>query len=317
MENRNSSKVGRYEKLEKIGEGTYGTVFRGRDRDGSEVALKRIKLDDDEEGVPSSALREICLLRELRHKNVVRLLDVLHTDKKLTLVFEYCSVDLKIWLKKYHTSRTLLSFLNQTTAGKLHAPEVSALFYQLLKGLSYCHAKSVLHRDLKPQNLLIHEGVLKLADFGLARAVGLPVRQYSNEVVTLWYRPPDVLLGARVYTFTVDSWSAGCIFAEIANSGTPLFPGQDIEDQLRIIFRLIGTPNDNEWPTMRRLPDYRPFPRFPAETNWSEQVPTLSETGIDLLKKMLMPNPQSRLTADQALMHQYFTMLNGNSRTLL
>ena len=131
---------------------------------------------------------------------------------------------------------------------------MSALFYQLLKGLSYCHAKSVLHRDLKPQNLLIHEGVLKLADFGLARsakfqntkstfewtlrmlisliysrAVGLPVRQYSNEVVTLWYRPPDVLLGARVYTFTVDSWSAGCIFAEIANSGTPLFPGQDIE----------------------------------------------------------------------------------------
>jgi cyclin-dependent kinase 5 len=163
-----------------------------------------------------------------------------------------------------------------------------------------------------------------------SRAVGLPVRQYSNEVVTLWYRPPDVLLGARVYTFTVDSWSAGCIFAEIANSGTPLFPGQDIEvnilslndcswiqDQLRIIFRLIGTPTDNEWPTMRRLPDYRPFPRFPAETNWNEQVPTLSESGIDLLKKMLMPNPQSRLTADQALMHQYFTMLNGNSRTLL
>ncbi|CAG5089445.1 Oidioi.mRNA.OKI2018_I69.PAR.g12220.t1.cds [Oikopleura dioica] len=303
MENRGSTKVGRYEKLEKIGEGTYGTVFRGRDRDGSDVALKRIKLDDDEEGVPSSALREICLLRELRHKNVVRLLDVLHTDKKLTLVFEYCSVDLKI---RYFEIK-----------GKLHAPEVSALFYQLLKGLSYCHAKSVLHRDLKPQNLLIHEGVLKLADFGLARAVGLPVRQYSNEVVTLWYRPPDVLMGARVYTFTVDSWSAGCIFAEIANSGTPLFPGQDIEDQLRIIFRLVGTPTDTEWPTMRRLPDYRPFPRFPAQTNWAEHVPTLSDAGIDLLKKMLMPNPQSRLNADQALMHQYFTMLNGNSRTLL
>ena len=113
--------------------------------------------------------------------------------------------------------------------GRLNPNETSTLFWQLLKGLSYCHSKSVLHRDLKPQNLLVHEGVLKLADFGLARAVGLPVRQYSNEVVTLWYRPPDVLMGARIYNFTVDSWSAGCIFAEISNSGTPLFPGTDID----------------------------------------------------------------------------------------
>ena len=197
--------------------------------------MKRIKLDDDEEGVPSSALREICLLRELRHKNVVRLLDVLHTERKLTLVFEYCSLD----LKRYFEIR-----------GRISPAETSNLFYQLLKGLAFCHSKSVLHRDLKPQNLLVHEKVLKLADFGLARfvdtqtktypeivfenkpyfrAVGLPVRQYSNEVVTLWYRPPDVLMGARIYNFTVDSWSSGCIFAEISNSGTPLFPGSDID----------------------------------------------------------------------------------------
>ena len=118
------------------------------------VALKRIKLDDDEEGVPSSALREICLLRELRHKNVVRLLDVLHTERKLTLVFEYCSLD----LKRYFEIR-----------GRISPAETSNLFYQLLKGLAFCHSKSVLHRDLKPQNLLVHEKVLKLADFGLAR----------------------------------------------------------------------------------------------------------------------------------------------------
>ena len=168
---------------------------------------------------------------------MVRLLDVNYTEKKLTLVFEYCSLDLKEKVKKKsskfirYPKRIFFIFVKRyfELRGRLNPNETSTLFWQLLKGLSYCHSKSVLHRDLKPQNLLVHEGVLKLADFGLARAVGLPVRQYSNEVVTLWYRPPDVLMGARIYNFTVDSWSAGCIFAEISNSGTPLFPGTDID----------------------------------------------------------------------------------------
>ena len=167
---------------------------------------------------------------------MVRLLDVNYTEKKLTLVFEYCSLDLKEKVKKSrkfirYPKRIFFIFVKRyfELRGRLNPNETSTLFWQLLKGLSYCHSKSVLHRDLKPQNLLVHEGVLKLADFGLARAVGLPVRQYSNEVVTLWYRPPDVLMGARIYNFTVDSWSAGCIFAEISNSGTPLFPGTDID----------------------------------------------------------------------------------------
>ncbi|XP_036066820.1 cyclin-dependent-like kinase 5 isoform X4 [Oryzias melastigma] len=140
----------KYEKLEKIGEGTYGTVFKAKNRETHEiVALKRVRLDDDDEGVPSSALREICLLKELKHKNIVRLHDVLHSDKKLTLVFEYCD---------------------------------QSFMYQLLKGLAFCHSRNVLHRDLKPQNLLINRnGELKLADFGLARAFGIPVRCYSAE----------------------------------------------------------------------------------------------------------------------------------------
>ncbi|POI20509.1 hypothetical protein CIB84_015744 [Bambusicola thoracicus] len=191
----------KYEKLEKIGEGTYGTVFKAKNRETHEiVALKRVRLDDDDEGVPSSALREICLLKELKHKNIVRLHDVLHSDKKLTLVFEFCD--------------------------------------QLLKGLAFCHSRNVLHRDLKPQNLLINRnGELKLADFGLARAFGIPVRCYSAEVVTLWYRPPDVLFGAKLYSTSIDMWSAGCIFAELANAGRPLFPGNDVDDQLKRIFR--------------------------------------------------------------------------------
>ncbi|KAF1483692.1 Cyclin-dependent-like kinase 5, partial [Megadyptes antipodes antipodes] len=113
-----------------------------------------------------------------------------------------------------------------------------SFMYQLLKGLAFCHSRNVLHRDLKPQNLLINRnGELKLADFGLARAFGIPVRCYSAEVVTLWYRPPDVLFGAKLYSTSIDMWSAGCIFAELANAGRPLFPGNDVDDQLKRIFR--------------------------------------------------------------------------------
>lgn len=182
----------KYEKLEKIGEGTYGTVFKGKSKETQEiVALKRVRLDDDDEGVPSSALREICLLKELKHKNIVRLYDVLHSEKKLTLVFEHCDQD----LKKYFDS------LN----GEIDMDLVKSFMYQLLRGLGFCHSHNVLHRDLKPQNLLINEnGELKLADFGLARAFGIPVRCYSAEVVTLWYRPPDVLFGAKLYTTSID-----------------------------------------------------------------------------------------------------------------
>ncbi|XP_030905562.2 cyclin-dependent kinase 5 isoform X1 [Melopsittacus undulatus] len=235
----------KYEKLEKIGEGTYGTVFKAKNRETHEiVALKRVRLDDDDEGVPSSALREICLLKELKHKNIVRLHDVLHSDKKLTLVFEFCDQD----LKKYFDSCN----------GDLDPEIVKSFMYQLLKGLAFCHSRNVLHRDLKPQNLLINRnGELKLADFGLARAFGIPVRCYSAEVVTLWYRPPDVLFGAKLYSTSIDMWSAGCIFAELANAGRPLFPGNDVDDQLKRIFRLLGTPTEEQWPAMAKLPDYK------------------------------------------------------------
>uniref|UniRef100_A0A8C3HDV2 Cell division protein kinase 5 n=1 Tax=Chrysemys picta bellii TaxID=8478 RepID=A0A8C3HDV2_CHRPI len=220
--------------------GTYGTVFKAKNRETHEiVALKRVRLDDDDEGVPSSALREICLLKELKHKNIVRLHDVLHSDKKLTLVFEFCDQD----LKKYFDS---------------------------------CNG------DLDPEN--VKNGELKLADFGLARAFGIPVRCYSAEVVTLWYRPPDVLFGAKLYSTSIDMWSAGCIFAELANAGRPLFPGNDVDDQLKRIFRLLGTPTEEQWPAMTKLPDYKPYPMYPATTSLLNVVPKLNATGRDLLQ---------------------------------
>jgi len=191
--------------MEKIGEGTYGVVYKAKDRvTGEIIALKKIRLEAEDEGIPSTAIREISLLKELQHPNIVRLYDVVHTERKLTLVFEFLDQDLK-------------KYLDVCDSG-LGLPIMKSFLYQLLTGVAYCHHHRVLHRDLKPPNLLINrEGQLKLADFGLARAFGIPVRSYTHEVVTLWYRAPDVLLGSRKYSTPVDIWSVGCIFAEMAN----------------------------------------------------------------------------------------------------
>lgn len=167
------------------------------------MALKEIHLDS-EEGTPSTAIREISLMKELKHANIVRLFDVIHTEAKLMLVFEYMDLDLKKYMELHGGER-----------GALEPPVVRSFMWQLLKGTAFCHENRVLHRDLKPQNLLINKkGELKLGDFGLARAFGIPVNTFSNEVVTLWYRAPDVLLGSRTYSTSIDVWSAGCIMAE-------------------------------------------------------------------------------------------------------
>ena len=181
-----------------LGEGTYATVYKGRNRQTGElVALKEIHLDS-EEGTPSTAIREISLMKELKHENIVTLHDVIHTENKLMLVFEYMDKD----LKKYMDARG--------DRGQLDHATIKRFMQDLLRGTAFCHENRVLHRDLKPQNLLINtKGQLKLADFGLARAFGIPVNTFSNEVVTLWYRAPDVLLGSRTYNTSIDIWSAG------------------------------------------------------------------------------------------------------------
>eukprot|EP00112_Aurelia_sp_Birch-Aquarium-sp1_P007185 Seg1783.4 transcript_id=Seg1783.4/GoldUCD/mRNA.D3Y31 product="Cyclin-dependent-like kinase 5" protein_id=Seg1783.4/GoldUCD/D3Y31 len=283
----------KYEKIEKIGEGTYGTVYKAKDKKTHEVvALKRVRLDEDDEGIPSSALREVCLLKELCHKNIVRVMDVLNSYSKLTIVFEYCDQD----LKKYF----------DTCQGEIDPNIVKSFMFQLLRGLAFCHMNNILHRDLKPQNLLINKnGELKLADFGLARAFGIPVRCFSAEVVTLWYRPPDVLMGAKMYTTSIDIWSAGCIFAEMANGGRPIFPGSDVDDQLKRIFRLRGSPTEDTWPGVSKLPDYKEY-SIVQSIALQSVVPTLSAAGRDLLQKHLVLNPAHRITADEAMQHIYF-----------
>jgi len=283
----------KYTKIEKLGEGTYGIVYKAKNRETGEiVALKRIRLDSEDEGVPCTAIREISLLKELKHPNIVRLYDVIHTEKKLTLVFEYLDQDLKKYLDE--------------CGGEISRQTMKSFLYQLLRGVAFCHEHRVLHRDLKPQNLLINKkGELKLADFGLARAFGIPVRSYSHEVVTLWYRAPDVLMGSRKYSTPIDIWSAGCIFAEMA-TGRPLFPGSSVNDQLMRIFKVMGTPNEESWPGVSEHTDYKPdFPVYPAQA-LPAIVHGLDDKGLNLLSRMLQYDPNQRISAAAAMKHPYF-----------
>ncbi|XP_038608451.1 cyclin-dependent kinase 2 [Tachyglossus aculeatus] len=283
-----------FQKVEKIGEGTYGVVYKAKNKlTGEVVALKKIRLDTETEGVPSTAIREISLLKELSHPNIVKLLDVIHTENKLYLVFEFLHQDLK-------------KFMDASTLTGIPLPLIKSYLFQLLQGLAFCHSHRVLHRDLKPQNLLINaEGAIKLADFGLARAFGVPVRTYTHEVVTLWYRAPEILLGCKYYSTAVDIWSLGCIFAEMVTRRA-LFPGDSEIDQLFRIFRTLGTPDEAVWPGVTSMPDYKPsFPKW-ARQDLGKVVPPLDQPGRDLLGQMLHYDPNKRISAKAALTHSFF-----------
>eukprot|EP00512_Aurantiochytrium_limacinum_P001057 CAMPEP_0171490534 /NCGR_PEP_ID=MMETSP0958-20121227/3353_1 /TAXON_ID=87120 /ORGANISM="Aurantiochytrium limacinum, Strain ATCCMYA-1381" /LENGTH=384 /DNA_ID=CAMNT_0012023843 /DNA_START=749 /DNA_END=1900 /DNA_ORIENTATION=- len=288
----------RYQRVEKIGEGTYGIVYKARDRlNGSFYALKKITLEGQDEGVPSTAIREISLLKELSHENIVMLRDVIHFESKLYLVFEFLDQDLK-------------KYMDTCGPEGLSPDLVKSYLYQLLLGIAFCHSHRVLHRDLKPQNLLIDRtGKLKIADFGLARAFGIPIRMYTHEVVTLWYRAPEILLNSRHYSTPVDIWSVGVIFAEMANRDA-LFPGDSEIDELFRIFRTLGTPDDSVWPGVTSLPDYQPiFPKWRARdiAKWAHGV--VDPLGRNLLQRMLQYDPSRRITAKEALEHPYFDVV--------
>ncbi|XP_061584168.1 cyclin-dependent kinase 18 isoform X3 [Cololabis saira] len=189
--------------------------------------------------------------------------------------------------------------------------------FQLLRGLSYCHKRKILHRDLKPQNLLINDkGELKLADFGLARAKSVPTKTYSNEVVTLWYRPPDVLLGSTEYSTPIDMWGVGCILYEMA-TGRPMFPGATVKEELHLIFRLMGTPTEETWPGISSNEDFRSylFPKYKPQA-LINHMPRLDTEGIDLLSALLLYETRSRISSEAALRHAYFLSLGDNVHNL-
>jgi len=277
-----------------LGEGAYGKVFKATcRRTGDAVAMKEMKITGREEGVPSTAIREIALLRELPHANIVRLLNVFCKPSKLVLVFEFVEQDLKKLMR---------------SSGRLSPSTIKNFTLQLLTAIEFCHSHRIIHRDLKPQNLLIDGKMrLKLADFGLSRAFTLPVPKYTHEVVTVWYRPPEILLGAVHYSVPVDMWGVGCIIGEMA-TGHPLFAGDSEIDTAFKIFMKLGTPTEEMWAGVTDLPDFKStFPKWPAK-GWANIRNTAAQVGadgIDVLEQLFKYAPRQRISARRALQHPY------------
>ncbi|CAH0381877.1 unnamed protein product [Bemisia tabaci] len=299
----------KYEKLTKIGQGTFGEVFKAKDRNDEKriVAMKKILMDNEREGFPLTALREIRILQLLKHENVVNLLEICRTKGTFEnrfrptfyLIFEFCEHDLA----------GLLSNVNV----KFSLGEIKKVMKQMLDGLYYIHSNKILHRDMKAANVLITKsGILKLADFGLARPFSLAKKdapnKYTNRVVTLWYRPPELLLGDRNYGPPVDLWGAGCIMAEMWTR-SPIMQGNSEQQQLTLICQLCGSITPEVWPGVESLPL---FQTMQLAKNQKRKVkdrlkPYVKDPfGCDLLDKLLILDPSKRFDSDSALNHDFF-----------
>ncbi|KAL6963089.1 Cyclin-dependent kinase D-1 [Sarracenia purpurea var. burkii] len=283
----------RYLKREVLGEGTYGVVYKAIDtKTGQTVAIKKIRLGKQKEGVNFTALREIKLLKELKDPNIIELIDAFPHKGNLHLVFEFMETDLEAVIR----DRNIV----------LSPSDIKSYLQMTLKGLAYCHKKWVLHRDMKPNNLLIgSRGQLKLADFGLARIFGSPDRRFTHQVFARWYRAPELLFGAKAYGPAVDVWAAACIFAELLLR-RPFLQGNSDIDQLGKIFAAFGTPKPSQWPDMQYLPDYVEYQYVPGQP-LRQLFPLTSDDALDLLLKMFMYDPKARISAQQALEHRYFS----------
>nr|DAD29254.1 TPA_asm: hypothetical protein HUJ06_030722 [Nelumbo nucifera] len=291
-----SRSVDCFEKLEQIGEGTYGQVYMAREiNTGEIVALKKIRMDNEREGFPITAIREIKILKKLHHENVIKLKEIVTSqgpekDEQgrsdgnkykggIYMVFEYMDHD--------------LTGLSDRPGMRFSVPQIKCYMRQLLTGLHYCHVNQVLHRDIKGSNLLIdNEGNLKLADFGLARSFSNDHNGHlTNRVITLWYRPPELLLGTTKYGPAVDMWSVGCIFAELLH-GKPIFPGKDEPEQLNKIFELCGAPDEVNWPGVSKIPWYNNFkPTRPMKRRLREVFRHFDRHALELLERMLTLDP--------------------------
>ncbi|KAI0037132.1 kinase-like domain-containing protein, partial [Vararia minispora EC-137] len=303
-----------YDMTRKLGEGTFGEVHKAKAKaTGHNVALKRILMHNEKEGMPVTALREIKILKALKHKNIIELLDmfVVHSTGKdeplsVYMVFPYMDHDLAGLLENPRVS--------------LSPSHIKLYMKQLLEGTEYMHKNHILHRDMKAANLLIsNDGSLKIADFGLARSydpntVKIPEsdttrgrdKRYTNCVVTRWYRPPELLLGARRYGGEIDMWGVGCVLGEMFHR-RPILCGTSDLDQLEKIWTMCGTPNQHNWPNFDMLPGCEGVKHFTYKQRQIKNMfDSLGPETFDLLDKLLTCNPALRITATDALKHEYF-----------
>ncbi|KAH8988562.1 kinase-like protein [Lactarius akahatsu] len=308
------SVTSKYTILGFISSGTYGRVYKAqsKDEEGKLHAIKKFKPDKDGDiatytGISQSAIREIALNREISHKNIVALKEVILEDKSIYMVFEYAEHDFLQVI--HHYSQTLRS----------HIPHdlLKSLIYQLLNGLLYLHDSHILHRDLKPANILITAtGIVKIGDLGLARLTYQPLQPLfagDKVVVTIWYRSPELLMGSKHYHKAVDCWAVGCVMAELA-SLRPIFKGEEAKldskknvpfqkDQLLKVIDVLGKPDERSWPGMRNTPEYHNVKRLEDSPNrldaWCKQP-------VNFLSKLFIFDPDKRMNAREALLHGWF-----------
>lgn len=288
-----------------VGSGTYGKVFKGLNvYTKGLVALKRIRMEGERDGFPVTAVREIKLLQSLRHVNIVNLQEVMVEKNDCFMVFEYMSHD-------------LTGLLNHPSF-KLDAAQKKHLAKQLFEGLDYLHTRGVLHRDIKAANILVsNEGILKLADFGLARFYAKRHQlDYTNRVITIWYRSPELLLGETKYTAAVDVWSAACVMVEIFTRNA-IFPGDGTElSQIEKIYNLMGTPNLQDWPDLINMAWFELLrPTAKRKNMFADKYrERVTPAAFELLSAMFRYDPAKRPNAAEVLQHAYFTKEEPKSR---
>lgn len=285
----------KYEKIAKIGEGSYGIVFKCRNRDNSQlVAIKKYVETEDDPLIKKIALREIRMLKQLKHPNLINLIEVFRRKRKLHLVFEYCE-------------HTVLDILNKNPNG---VPDnlTKKIIWQTLQGINFCHRHNCIHRDVKPENILLtKEGIVKLCDFGFARTLS-PAENYTDYVATRWYRAPELLVGDTQYGPSVDVWAIGCVTAELMR-GEALWPGKSDVDQLFLIRKTLGDLISRHMQIFKTNDFFIgvviPEPEI-IESLENKIPPNIDENGMDFLKKCLDKDPDKRYTCEQLLKHPYF-----------
>lgn len=293
--------------LTKIGRGSYGDVYKALDKTGKTVALKEVSHRHRNGGMTFSTVREVMCLSRLHHRNIVNFRGVVTEPDKVAfhLLLDYEPYDLNGLLNRNLT---------------FNDDEKCYIMWQVLEGVNYCHQNDVLHRDIKTSNILINtRGEVKVADFGLARIVPSTTRPLSNSVVTLWYKPPEIIMGETRYGPAVDVWSCGCVLGEIFVR-KPIFSCTLDIFMLRTIYKVCGTPDTNSWPDIVSLPSYftfkpgKTYPRI-LRSVFKTYMPT---PAIDLLDAMLCHNPAQRITLQAALQCEWMKDAHlKNFRTLV